>query len=112
MANKWNHGRWAATFIQNTETGKYHCTINTENAGFIDFWDEYDWISLCNEIRISTGICMLKRKDMHFEKLSDFERIATIDATQTRDDCRVSLDEIRQGWKPNLPYSWVMGVME
>ena len=102
--------KWAGTFIQNTETGKYYCTLNTEN-GFVDFWDEADWITLSHDIEVITGIRVLKRKDMKFEKLSEFSKIATIDATQTRSDCRVSLSEIRNGWRPLLPCDVPMAVM-
>ena len=40
---------------------------------------------------------------MIFEKLGDFEQIATIDNTQYRGegkDCRVRLVERQNGWKP------------
>ena len=112
MRNYYNHGRWAATFIQNTETGKYHCSINTENCGVIDFWDEYDWNSLALAVEMTTGIRILKRKDMHFEKISEFAKIATLDASGAKKgDCRVSLEEIRQGWKPLLPFDNAMAVV-
>ena len=37
---------------------------------------------------------------MIWERLSDFEKIATIDATQPRADCRVRINERQNGWKP------------
>lgn len=58
---------------------------------------------LRNAIKRITGIEILRRKDMIWEKLSDFEQIAVIDNTQYRGegkDCRVTLAERRNGWKP------------
>lgn len=99
-------GKWTCTIIQNTETGKYRV------ADFrIDGKDIYEcteitesyYRPLADEVKRITGIHLLKRKDMIFERLSDFEKIATIDVTQYRGegkDCRVTLEERKNGWKP------------
>ena len=36
----------------------------------------------------------------HTMSLSDFERIATLDNTQCRNDCRVTIEERISGWMP------------
>lgn len=50
-------------------------------------------------IRRMTGIEILKHKNMIFEG-SGRKRYALIDNTQTRNDCRVTLQERINGWKP------------
>lgn len=97
-------GRWTCTIIQNTETGKYRVAdfqINGKKVivTFPEF-SYYRYVDLRTLIKIKTGIDILKRKDMIFEKLSDFEKIATIDATQIREDCRVTMAERKAGWQP------------
>lgn len=104
MRNYWNNGRWAMTVIYDCDTHEYTATINTENNGFIDFWEGSDYNTLAKRIMEATGIVIIKRNNMIFEKLSAHERIATIDASGGKiGDCRVTLNEIRAGWKPNLP---------
>lgn len=104
MRNYWNNGRWAMTVIYDCDTREYTATINTENNGFIDFWEGSDYNTLAKRIMEATGIVIIKRNNMIFEKLSSHERIATIDASGGKiGDCRVTLNEIRAGWKPNLP---------
>ena len=97
-------GRWTCTIIQNTELGRYRVAdfrINGKevNVTFSDF-SYYRYVDLRALIRIKTGIDILKRKDMIFERLSDFEKIATIDNTQVREDCRVTIKERIAGWQP------------
>lgn len=97
-------GRWTCTIIQNTETGKYRVAqMLEEGKEIIGFKENVDWKTLTDSIKQITGISFLKRKDMIFERLSDFEKIATIDATQYRGvgkDCRVTIAERKAGWQP------------
>ena len=92
--------KWTCTVIQNTDSGKYHADmlINNKNVDGIPF--DVDYKTLTEVIKRVTGISILKRKEMIFERLSDFERIATIDATQPRNDCRVTVTERINGWNP------------
>lgn len=92
--------KWTCTVIQNTGSGKYHANmlINNKIVDGIPF--DVDYKTLMEAIKRITGISILKRKEMIFERLSDFEKIATIDATQTRNDCRVTVEERISGWMP------------
>lgn len=92
--------KWTCTVIQNTGIGKYHANmlINNKIVDGIPF--DVDYKTLMEAIKRITGISILKRKEMIFERLSDFEKIATIDATQTRNDCRVTVEERISGWMP------------
>ena len=92
--------KWTCTVIQNTGSGKYHANmlINNKIVDGIPF--DVDYKTLMEAIKCITGISILKRKEMIFERLSDFEKIATIDATQCRNDCRVTVEERINGWNP------------
>ena len=98
--------RWTCTIIQNTETGKYRVADFTIEGRDITekFRDPFDldYRSLMSLIRKETEIEILNRKDMIFERLSDFEKIATIDATQYRGGrgCRVTIKDRIAGWQP------------
>lgn len=95
---------WTCTIIQNTETGKYRVANFIVNGKDIteNFRLPYDfnYKGLITFVRKETGICLLKRKEMIFEQLSDFEKIATLDTTQERIDCRVTIAERKAGWQP------------
>lgn len=96
---------WTCTIIQ--KEGKYSAILLIENVEVEGLPSEVDYRTLREAIRAKTGIHILKRKDMIFEKLSDFEKIATIDATQRRwggKDCRVRLAERKAGWKPKWEF--------
>ena len=99
-------GRWTCTIIQNTETGKYRVAdfrINGKDVEECLKITESYYKPLVDEVRRVTGIYLLKRRDMIFERLSDFEKITTIDATQYRGegkDCRVTIKERIAGWQP------------
>ena len=92
--------KWTCTVIQNTDSGKYRADmlINNKTVDGIPF--DVDYKTLMEAIKRITGISILKRKEMIFERLSDFEKIATIDATQPRNDCRVTVEERINGWNP------------
>ena len=92
--------KWICTIIQNTDSGKYHADmlINNKIVDGIPF--DVGYKTLTEAIKRITGISILKRKEMIFERLSDFEKIATIDATQPRNDCRVTVTERINGWTP------------
>ena len=93
--------KWTCTVIQ--KDGKYRAVMLVDNKEINNLPSEVDYNTLKNAIRTLTGIEILKRKDMIFEKLSDFEKIATIDATQYRGegkDCRVTIADRKNGWEP------------
>ena len=47
------------------------------------------------------GFKFLNCKDLIFTKISDFEKMAIIDVTRNREDSRVSIKEMKNGWKPS-----------
>jgi hypothetical protein len=85
--------------MKNSEN-KYHAVMQIEGGNVYDLDENVDYRTLSKSIEDKTGITILKCKDMIFEKLSDIEKIATIDATQYREDCRVTMKELKNGWKP------------
>ena len=92
--------KWTCTVIQNTDSGKYHADVLINNKSVDGIPFDVDYKTLTEAIKRVTGISILKRKEMIFERLSDFEKIATIDATQPRNDCRVTVTERINGWNP------------
>lgn len=92
--------KWTCTIIQSN--GKYRAIMERGGKSVEDLPSEVDYRTLKEAIRLKTGVEILKRKDMIFERLSDFEKIATIDATQHREnrDCRVTMKDRKNGWKP------------
>lgn len=99
--------KWTCTIIQNMNNGRYRVAdfridgVDISERFYRPF--DMDYREMMKEIREKTGIEILKRKDMIFERLSDFEKIATIDATQYRGegkDCRVTVAERIAGWQP------------
>lgn len=99
--------KWCCTIIycKDDQFGHHGYRAILEIGGYtVEDLPEYvGYNELRNVIKRATGIEILRRKDMIFEKLSDFEQIATIDNTQYRGegkDCRVRLVERQNGWKP------------
>lgn len=90
--------KWTCTIIQ--RDGKYRAVMLINNKEVDGIASDVDYRALSQSIKQITGIEILKRKDMIFERLSDFEKIATIDATQPRNDCRVTVTERINGWNP------------
>lgn len=92
--------KWICTIIQSN--GKYRAIMEMDGNTVEDLPSEVNYKTLKEAIRSKTGVVILKRKDMIFERLSDFEKIATIDATQYREnrDCRVTIEDRKNGWKP------------
>lgn len=84
--------KFVCTIIHHKDR-KYRALMEMNGCEVKGLPEDVDYKTLVQAIRLKTGIEILKRKDMLFEKLSDFETIATIDSTQTRDDCRVSVKE-------------------
>lgn len=91
---------WVCTVIQNIETGKYRVDMEVAGRRVDGLPIDVDYNTLKSEIKRITNKSILDRKDMIFERLSDFEKIATIDAASVRRDCRVTLKERINGWKP------------
>ena len=96
--------KWTCTIIQNTENSLYRVAdFRSDGKDITERFCvpfDLDYRGLVIFVKEETGICLLKRKEMIFERLSDFEKIATLDATQEREDCRVTIKERIAGWQP------------
>lgn len=91
--------------------GKWYCAVCAIRSGvwcaemYIDN-EEIDlppcssYTELRNVVKKQTGIELLKKNQMKFESHNGYQ-YALIDNTQPRNDCRVTIDERLQGWKPN-----------
>lgn len=91
--------KWTLVIIQ--ASGKYRAILLINNKEIEDLPRDVNYKVLSAAIKEKTGIQIPKRKEMIFERLSDFEKVATIDATQCRANCRVTIQERKNGWKPN-----------
>lgn len=95
-------GRWCCTIVKDAE-GKYYANMEIEGVPVKDLPAHVSYKTLSSAILQKTGISIPKQKEMLWERLSDTEKIATIDASQYRGegkDCRVSVAERIAGWKP------------
>lgn len=97
-----NKNRWCCTVVRDAE-GKYYARMEIEGVEVRDLPEHVAYKTLSAAILDKTGVHILKHKDMLWERLSDTEKIATIDASQYRGegkDCRVSVADRIAGWKP------------
>ena len=93
-----NQNKWFLEVVQ-CQDGTYYANMAVAR-NFVRGLPEYvDYNTLRRAIRLKTGISILPKKDMIFQK-SGTRNYAYIDATQPREDCRVTLEEMKNGWKP------------
>lgn len=89
--------RWNCDIIRNTDTNEYRALIEFENC--VCEVEAYGWRELCANVKRDTGIRFPMKKYFKFEKFSDFEQIAGIDASHARPSCIVTMKDRRNGWK-------------
>ena len=87
--------KWTCEIVKDFD-GTYYANLCISGELIKGLPENVDYKTLIESIKNKTGITMLKCKDMIFEKLGR-KRYAYIDATQTRNDCRVTLDERLNG---------------
>ena len=92
--------KWFLEIVQNYD-GTYYANMTINGAIVRNLPESVDYDTLKREIRQRTGIEILKRKDLNFQQRGG-KKYAYIDATQYREDCRVSLHEMDHGWKPDF----------
>ena len=95
----WRGKSWYVEIIK--KYGNLYCAnmfINGERVHGLP--EDVRYKDLRDEIRYKTGIQILPVSELFFVSLGDYRYHAYIDATQEREDCRVTADEIRAGWKP------------
>lgn len=95
--------KWFLEVVQDFD-GSYYANLTVDGV-LVDGLPEYvDYNTLKNAIKAKTGIEILKKKDMIFQQ-DGRKKYAYIDATQYRGegkDCRITFDEIKNGWKPKF----------
>ena len=87
--------------------GTYYANMIVGGRPVVGLPRNVDYNTLREEIRRLTGVEILKHKDMRFQQAGR-KKYAYIDATQYRGegkDCRVTLDEMRAGWRPDFSVS-------
>ena len=89
-------GRFNADIIRdktdNTYRGIFECDLcSCEVLG-------NGWRDFADNVKRDTGIEIPLKKHFVFEKLSDFEEIAGIDASHTRKSCIVTMQDRKNGW--------------
>ena len=94
--------KWTCEVVQDFD-GSYYANMYV-NGKHIDLPQYVDYTTLRNAIKERTGIEILLRKDMIFERMGR-KKYALLDATQERADVRVTFRE-REGidckkWCPN-----------
>ena len=91
---------WFLEMVQDYN-GTYYANMTLGGKKVEGLPEHVDYNTLKDAIRQKTGVCILNRNEMIFQQ-SGKKKYAFIDATQPRKDCRVTLEEIRNGWKPDF----------
>lgn len=92
--------KWFIEVVQDLD-GSYYANMIINGKPVRNLKENVDYNTLREDIRSKTGIEILKRNKMKFQQ-SGRKKYAYIDATQERSDCRVTLDEVRNGWEPKF----------
>jgi len=92
--------RWTCEIVKDFN-GVYYANMFIEGQKVENLPEYVDYNTLKAAIRQETGVEILKCKDMIFEK-SGRKYYAFLDNTQTRPDCRVTLKERLNGYKPDF----------
>jgi len=95
-----NSHKWFIEVVQDFD-GTYYANMVLGGKPVTGLPQHVDYNALRAAIRHMTGVEILKRADMKFQQ-SGRKKYAYIDATQEREDCRVTLSEMDHGWKPDF----------
>lgn len=95
-----NDRKWFLEVVQE-QNGTYSANMIMGGKPVEGLPSGVDYNTLRDAIRNKTAVVILNRKDMIFQR-SGRRSFAFIDNTQERKDCRVTLDEMRLGWKPKF----------
>ncbi|MBO4796760.1 MAG: hypothetical protein J5553_05175 [Verrucomicrobia bacterium] len=93
MTNRWN-----ADIIRDTTVNSYRAIFAFESGPDVEVYGD-GWRELCDNIRFVTGIEIPMKKYFKFQRLSDWEQIAGIDASHTRPTCVVTMADRKNGWR-------------
>ena len=97
--------KWFLEVVQDFD-GSYYANLTIDAIPVKGLPEYVDYKTLKNAIKEQTGIVILNKNDMKFQQ-NGRKKYAYIDATQNREDCRVTLDEMYQGWEPNFDSVWI-----
>ena len=89
--------KWNADIIRDTETNTYRAIITSESGPEIEAYGD-GWKELVRNVEFLSGIRFPARKCFKWQRFSDFEQIAGIDASHTRQSCVVTMADRRSGW--------------
>lgn len=94
-------GKWFLEIIQDFD-GSYYANMTVDGKRVEGLSEYVDYNTLRESIRTRTGISILHRKHLIFQR-NGRKRYAYIDATQPcKRGCVVTLDEVCAGHKPNF----------
>ena len=97
--------KWCAEIVQDCD-GRYYANL-TINGELVKGLPEYvDYGTLREAISAKTGIVIPLQNHLprqYWVKIGR-KKYAYIDATRQREDCRVTLEEINNGWKPDFSF--------
>lgn len=79
--------------------GTYYANVCVDGKMVEGLPEHVNYNTLKDAIRRKANVEILKCKDMIWEKVGR-KHYALIDATQTRNDCRVTRAEVYDGWEP------------
>lgn len=99
-ASPYNPHKWFLEVVQDFD-GTYYANMMMGGKPVLGLPEHVDYNTLKEAIRQKTGVDILKKKEMKFQQ-SGRKKYAYIDATQERADCRVTLAEIDNGWRPKF----------
>lgn len=89
--------KWNADIIRDINFNRYRAIITFEDRKEIDI-EGNGWKELCSAVYRVSGIRFPMKKYFQFSKLSDYEQIAGIDASHTRNSCIVKMSDRKAGW--------------
>lgn len=95
-----NTNKWWLEVVHEPD-GTYYANMIVGGKRVTGLPEYVDYNTLRDAIKLVTGVEILKHKDMKFQQ-SNGKSYAYLDNTQPRSDCRVTLDEVRNGWKPDF----------
>ena len=90
-------GKWTADILYSKEDG-YRGIFEFEQGGEITVYGS-NWKTFREEVAYQTGVALPMRKYFPFQKLSDYEQIAGIDAANCRHTCMVDMMDRLLGWR-------------
>ncbi len=105
-------GRWYMEMVQDVDGSYYVSNMIIEGRKVENLPEHVDYLTLTAAIKRETGISILKRKDMIFEK-KNRKSYAHIDATggntawrnkaaNNGRDCRITFKDIENGFTPDF----------